>query len=98
MNTQNQIITRLNKQVYSNILHSEVFSLYPRSNRKMAAELSIIALFLFLPLAKLDNIDEARRNVLQAVSDIVDFYALDYQNLNVDGLFGLRVVEGNALC
>ncbi|KAL4237389.1 hypothetical protein ACF0H5_002107 [Mactra antiquata] len=62
----------------------------------MAAELfSVLALFLFLPLAKQDSIHDARNNVLQAIEGIVDFFDADYQNLNIDGLYGLRVLEGH---
>ena len=61
----------------------------------MASVLLIICvLFLFLPLAKQDNIDKDLQSVLQAVEKIIDFYERDYKNLNVDGLYGLRVLEG----
>ncbi|XP_060574645.1 uncharacterized protein LOC132732272 [Ruditapes philippinarum] len=62
----------------------------------MASVLLIICvLFLFLPLAKQDNIDKDLQSVLQAVEKIIDFYERDYKNLNVDGLYGLRVLEGH---
>lgn len=34
--------------------------------------------------------------VVDAVEKLISFYKTSYQNLNLDGLFGLKVVEGMA--
>jgi len=60
----------------------------------MAASVVFVVLFLFLPLSKPDIIDTRLQSVLQSVEKIVKFYQKDYKKLNVDGLFGLRVLEG----
>jgi len=60
----------------------------------MAASVVFVVLFLFLPLSKPDIIDSRLQSVLQSVEKIVKFYQKDYKKLNVDGLFGLRVLEG----
>lgn len=41
--------------------------------------------------------DKDLHSVLKAVGNIIEFYQRDYKNLNIDGLFGLRVLEGK-LC
>ncbi|XP_052768028.1 uncharacterized protein LOC128208506 [Mya arenaria] len=61
----------------------------------MAAAAIVITLFLFLPLSKLENTDDYLSSVLQSIEKVVKFYQKDYRKLNVDGLFGLRVVEGH---
>lgn len=60
----------------------------------MAAVVYVFALFLFLPLAKMKNVDDYLSAVLKSIDKLIDFYEIDYRNLNVDGLFGLRVLEG----
>lgn len=60
----------------------------------MAAVVYVFALFLFLPLAKMKNVDDYLSAVLRSIDKLIDFYEIDYHSLNVDGLFGLRVLEG----
>lgn len=34
-------------------------------------------------------------STLNALHGLLQFYAADFDELNVDGLFGLRIIEGN---
>ncbi|KAH3857312.1 hypothetical protein DPMN_099918 [Dreissena polymorpha] len=60
------------------------------------ASFVIFLVFIFcLPIVYLDNVDDYLKAVLHSVDKIVNFYQSDYKNLNVDGLFGVRVLEGH---
>ena len=92
--TCKQAITIL--PLYSNVINDRLSSVFGVGlHIKMAAAVYIFALFLFLPLAKMKSVDDYLQSVLQSIDKLIDFYQSDFQDLNVDGLFGLRVLEGN---
>ncbi|KAK3608649.1 hypothetical protein CHS0354_042657 [Potamilus streckersoni] len=61
----------------------------------MAVGTVICLIVIFLPLSKQNDIDSAIHSVLSAVESLVNYYTNNYQNLNIDGLYGLRVLEGH---
>ncbi|KAL3874638.1 hypothetical protein ACJMK2_037622 [Sinanodonta woodiana] len=62
----------------------------------MMAVCTVICLIvIFLPLSKQNDIDIAIQSVLSAVESLVNYYTNNYKNLNIDGLYGLRVLEGH---
>ena len=58
------------------------------------AGLILFCLFLFIPLSKQHAIQDSLDKVVSSLGSIIDFFQHDYKNLNVDGLFGLRILEG----
>ena len=51
-------------------------------------------IFLFIPLAKQEKTDHSLAAVLNTVKKLTNFYKQEYKHVNIDGLFGLRVIEG----
>ena len=51
-------------------------------------------IFLFIPLAKQEKTDHSLAAVLNTVKRLTNFYKQEYKHVNIDGLFGLRVIEG----
>ncbi|XP_069116087.1 uncharacterized protein [Argopecten irradians] len=62
----------------------------------MAAKVSAVGLFILLLRCSLseDRLVYIGK-VVDALEKVVNYYKLNYEDLNVDGLFGLRVVEGH---
>ncbi|XP_060077665.1 uncharacterized protein LOC132557185 [Ylistrum balloti] len=62
----------------------------------MATKVSAVGLFiLLLPCSLSEDRLIYIGKVVDALERLVNYYKLNYEDLNVDGLFGLRVVEAN---
>ena len=60
----------------------------------MAVIVVFTVIFLFIPLAKQDKTQHSLAAVLNTVKKLTSFYKHGYKNVNVDGLYGVRVLEG----
>ena len=63
----------------------------------MAVIVVFTVIFLFIPLAKLDKTQYSLTDVISTIKKLVSFYKAEYQNINIDGLYGLRVLEGTSI-
>lgn len=59
----------------------------------MAAATGIL-LLLIIPVVTSQSSSNLLQNVLGALEKMVHYYKENYMDLNIDGLFGLRVLEG----
>ena len=65
----------------------------------MAAAVAVIVLLpLFFASAgcRTQDVHAILLKVVDAIEKLIKFYRTSYQNLNLDGLFGLKVIEGTA--
>lgn len=60
----------------------------------MAVIAVFTVIFLFIPLAKQEKTQASLTAVLDTIKKLVNFYKEEFKNINVDGLYGLRVLEG----
>ena len=63
----------------------------------MAVIIVLTVIFLFIPLAKQDETQNSLTDVIKTIKRLVDFYKTEYRNINVDSLYGLRVLEGTSI-
>lgn len=61
---------------------------------KMAAAKAVVFLFVFSSVCYCHDNSALLHKVMEAVEKLLGFYEANYQFLNLDGLYGLKVLEG----
>ena len=56
----------------------------------------LLPLFIF-PVLRCDDSSASLKSVIDAIEMLISYYKSNYMEFNVDGLFGLRAVEGKAI-